>query len=250
MDVTILGSGEMTGVPPMFADLETANADARRRRPGLLVETEDTTVLFDISPDVREQVNETGIDNLDAAFVTHFHHDHAGGIDDLALVAPYLDIDVYMSDVAVGHFRNQREYLSETIDPQTFDHGDQIAVGEVTIIPFPVAHGRPDFDTVGFAVYHDGSKVVYAPDIEQFCPNRTAGEEYLNADLLFVEGSPVFRDDLFEDVEFTEMLFEANAARTVLIHVNEFLDGSTKQMTTTATDHGFELGRDFASYQV
>jgi phosphoribosyl 1,2-cyclic phosphate phosphodiesterase len=250
MELTILGSGEMTGVPLLFSDLESAGAEARRRRPSLLVETSETTVLLDVSPDVREQVQEAGIDGLDAAFLTHFHHDHAGGIDDLAPYVPHLDIDCYLTETALGHCREERGYLLEDLDPSTVDHGEEIRVGDLTVVPFPVAHGRPDFDTVGFAVAHDGATAVYAPDVEQFCPERPAGDAYRDADLLFVEASPLFRDELFPELDFSGMLSEASADRTVLIHVNEFLDGPTGELAATAADHGFELGADFETYSV
>ncbi|GAA0665846.1 MBL fold metallo-hydrolase [Natronoarchaeum mannanilyticum] len=248
MNVTLLGSGEMTGVPPMFTDLESIGAERRRRRPGLLVETAAATVMLDVSPDVREQVLEAQIDTLDAAFVTHFHHDHAGGIDDLGLLVPHVGTDVRMTETAISHLRNEREYLVDDIDVETIQHGDQVTVGDLTVVPFPVAHGRPEFDTVGFAVYHEGTKVVYAPDVERFCPDRPAGAEYRDADLLFVEGSPILQEDLYDEIDFVEIVGEAAADRTVLVHVNEFFDGPTETMVETAEEHGFELGQDFETY--
>jgi len=250
MDATILGSGDVTGVPPLCADLETAGADARRRRSGLVVESEEATVLLDVSPDIHEQVHELEVDRLDAAFLTHFHHDHAGGIDDLGLVADHLHVDAWMTETALDHCRDERAYLVDDLAPRTFDHGDRIPVGDLTVIPFPVAHGRPEFDTVGFAVERGEEEIVYASDIERFCPDRRAGETYRGADLLFVEGSPVLRDELFEDSDYVGMLAEANAGRTVLVHLNEFLDGPTEEMVATASDHGFEVGADFETYAV
>lgn len=250
MEITVLGSGEMTGVPPLFSDLEAAGAEAPRRRPGLLVETDETTALFDVGPDVRDQLLETDVRTLDAAFLTHCHHDHVGGIDDVGLVAPVADVDVYATETAVDHLREERGYLLDRIEPRTFDHGDRLEIGDVTVVPFPVAHARPEFDTVGFAVSHDGSTAVYAPDVESFCPDRDAGTAYRDADVLFVEGSPLFRDELFEDVDWARMLDGAEADRTVLIHVNEHLDGPTEELRTVAEEHGFELGRDFGTYRV
>jgi len=238
----------MTGVPPMFTDLESIGAERRRRRPGLLVETAAATVMLDVSPDVREQVLEAEIDTLDAAFVTHFHHDHAGGIDDLGLLVPHVGTDVRMTETAVEHLRNEREYLVDDIGVETVRHGDRVTVGDLTVVPFPVAHGRPEFDTVGFAVYHEGTKVVYAPDVERFCPDRPAGTEYRDADILFVEGSPVLREDLYDEIDFVEMVAEAEADRTILVHINEFFDGPTATMADAAEEQGFELGRDFETY--
>ena len=250
MDVTLLGSGEVTGVPPLFTDLEEAGANRRRRRPSLHVETSEASVLLDVSPDVREQVWEVGIEAVDAAFLTHFHHDHAGGIDDLALVAPHLDIDVYGTETAREHFRDERTHLTDRLDIATFEHDERVAVEDLTVVAFPVEHGRPTFDTVGFAVSHGGSTVVWAPDIERFRPDMPGGETYRNADLLFVEGSPLVRDGFFEDIDFEGEIETANAERTVLVHVNEYLDGSTENLRAEAAERGYELGRDFASYRV
>lgn len=250
MEVTLLGSGEVTGVPPLFGDLKTSGAERRRRRPSLLVETPETAVLFDVSPDVREQVRETGLDTLEAAFVTHFHHDHAGGIDDLALVAPMIDVDVYMTETATGHFREERAHLTDAVEPERFDHGERVTVGDLTVVPFPVAHGRPAFDTVGFAVEHDDSTVVWAPDVERFRPEMAGGKGYRDADLLFVEGSPLFREGLFEEIDFETEIETANADRTVLVHVNEYLDGATEELRAGAAERGYELGQDFTSYRV
>ena len=169
-----------------------------------------------MSPDLREQVRETDLGVPDAAFLTHFHHDHTGGIDDLA----------------------------------TFDHGERVPVRDLTVVPFPVAHGRPAFDTVGFAVSADGKTAVWAHDIEQFRPDMPAGDAYRDADLLFVEGSPLVCEGLFEDIGFDGGIASANADRTVLFHVNEYLDGSTETLRAEAAERGYELGRDFERYEV
>lgn len=77
-----------------------------------------------------------------------------------------------------------------------------MTVGDLTVVPFPVEHGRPAFDTVGFAVSEGDSTVVWAPDIERFRPDMAGGGAYRDADLLFMEGSPLVREGLFEEVEF------------------------------------------------
>lgn len=252
MDVTLLGTGDAAGVPPLTLSLDDCDADARRRRVGLLVETDAVTVLFDASPDLPEQLRETGVDHLDAVFLTHWHHDHAGGIEELGIVASALDFELYLTETAAQHLHSERPHLDETVDGTLLDHGDAVNVGDLEVVPFPVAHGRPEFDTLGFAIHHDGSKAVYAPDVEQFRPDLPDGETHRNADLLFVEGAGLYRPEIYEaDVDFTAMIDAADADRTVLVHLSEaYLGLSTSEMERHAAAAGCELGVDFATYSV
>ena len=115
-------------------------------------------------------------------------------------------------------------------------------------MPFPVEHARPPFDTLGFAVYHDGAKVVYAPDMWEFIDDT----EYENADLLFVEGAALFRAfGHGKEADLREALADADADRTVLINVNEHLQRmTTDELRRIAERDSYEPGSDFAEYQL
>ena len=88
---TILGCGFSGGVPrPGFGwgACNPNNPKNRRRRCSILVEREGpdgarTRVLVDTSPDLREQLLDAGVNDLDAVLFTHEHADHLHGIDDL-----------------------------------------------------------------------------------------------------------------------------------------------------------------------
>jgi phosphoribosyl 1,2-cyclic phosphate phosphodiesterase len=90
--VTIMGSGNSTGVPMANGDwgrcdpLEPHN---RRRRSSILIERDGTTVLVDAGPDLREQMLAVGAKRLDAVIFTHAHADHTQGIDDLRAFVDY-----------------------------------------------------------------------------------------------------------------------------------------------------------------
>jgi len=252
MDVTLLGSGDASGVPPLTLSIDDCDADARRRRSGLLVETGDRTVLFDASPDLPEQCREAGIDHLDAVFLTHWHHDHAGGVEELGIVSSALEFDLYLTETAADHLQTERPHLTDSFDDRRLEHGDTVHVGDLEVVPFPVAHGRPEFDTLGFAIHHGGSTAVYAPDIERFCPDVPGGDAYQNADLLVVEGTAHYRPDIYDaDVDFAAMIDDATADRTVLTHLSEaYLGLSTAEMEQQARAGGYELGTDFSTYSV
>lgn len=80
MHVTLLGTGDMTGVPAPFRDLEHAGAAARRRRPGALVETDAATLLFGCGDEEHDRslgeiVDEHGVD---VGVIEHGDPDHYG----------------------------------------------------------------------------------------------------------------------------------------------------------------------------
>lgn len=86
MKVTILGCGGSGGVPRIggvWGECDPHNPKNRRRRVSILVQQDDTNILVDFGPDLREQLNSIHLTKIDAALLTHIHADHAHGIDDL-----------------------------------------------------------------------------------------------------------------------------------------------------------------------
>ena len=87
---TILGCGSSMGVPRValgWGQCDPNNPKNRRRRCALLVEKRGprgkTTVLIDTPADLREQLLEARVTNIDGVLFTHDHADHTHGIDDL-----------------------------------------------------------------------------------------------------------------------------------------------------------------------
>ncbi len=86
MKVTILGCGGSLGVPMVgnqWGTVDRTNPKNRRRRPSILVEFDDTALLVDTGPDLRQQLLDAGVESLDAVLYTHMHADHVAGLDDL-----------------------------------------------------------------------------------------------------------------------------------------------------------------------
>lgn len=86
MKVRILGCGTSSGVPRVgddWGDCDRAEPRNRRRRVSILVSHHDARILVDTSPDLREQLLDARVKDIEAVVWTHDHADHCHGIDDL-----------------------------------------------------------------------------------------------------------------------------------------------------------------------
>ena len=86
MKITFLGTGTSQGVPVIACECETCLSEDqrdKRLRTSLLLETDETTLLFDAGPDFRQQMLREHVRRLDAIILTHEHKDHISGMDDV-----------------------------------------------------------------------------------------------------------------------------------------------------------------------
>ncbi len=90
MKVTVLGCGASLGVPAaggFWGDCNPNNPKNERTRASILIETENTTVLVDTTPDVRQHLNTYNVQRLDGVILSHAHSDHISGMDDLRVIS-------------------------------------------------------------------------------------------------------------------------------------------------------------------
>ena len=86
IEVTILGCGSSGGVPligNIWGPCDPNDSRNIRRRVSILVKKNNKTFLVDTSPDLRMQMIDANIKDVDAVLYTHSHADHVHGIDDL-----------------------------------------------------------------------------------------------------------------------------------------------------------------------
>jgi phosphoribosyl 1,2-cyclic phosphate phosphodiesterase len=87
MKVTLLGCGTSVGVPALghagWGACDPTDPRNRRQRCAVLVEVNDTVILVDAGPDIRNQLLPLGLKRIDALLITHTHSDHVAGLDDL-----------------------------------------------------------------------------------------------------------------------------------------------------------------------
>lgn len=172
MKVTILGCGTSSGVPRIGNDWgecdpnEPRNA---RRRVSILVNSGETTILIDTTPDLRAQLLDADVGKVDAVIWTHDHADHTHGIDDLRQLfhsggAP---VSGFARSATAAGLMARFGYVftggggyppTATLDPLA----DIFRVGEVVIRVVDQPHGN--ISSAGLRFESEGNSVSYATD--------------------------------------------------------------------------------------
>lgn len=81
-----LGTGSSWGVPVVGCHCSVCESTFfcnKRLRPAGLFTIKGLKILLDVGPDYRSQAIQHHIHSLDGVIITHAHHDHTAGIDDL-----------------------------------------------------------------------------------------------------------------------------------------------------------------------
>lgn len=83
-----LGTGGSLGIPVVGCSCKVCSSDSpknKRLRPSVILEMEGKRYLIDCGPDFRLQALTHHITSLDGLILTHAHHDHCSGIDELRI---------------------------------------------------------------------------------------------------------------------------------------------------------------------
>ena len=194
LSIRILGCGSSGGVPRVgqgWGACNPSNPKNRRRRCSILVQKHELNVLVDTSPDLREQLLEANISNLDAVIYTHSHADHVHGIDDLRPVAIQKRdvIDTYLDETTSKMLNSNFSYCFITpaqseYPPLLREHriisGKSFTIqNQLTCTPFDVQHGTIN----ALGLRFDG--ITYTPDVNAI---PEAGIQYLeNLDVWIID---------------------------------------------------------------
>ncbi len=171
---TVLGCGSSGGVPRVgnvWGDCDPANPRNRRRRCSLLLtgtsadsET-PTQVLIDTGCDLREQLLDAGVGQIDGVLYTHEHADHTHGIDDLRVLAlnSKSRVDVYASRETNVRLHEAFGYCFTApegspyppiLNAHTIEAGREVEIegpgGAIRLLPFEQEHG--DIVSLGYRV--------------------------------------------------------------------------------------------------
>lgn len=176
MKLIFLGTGTSQGVPVVTCRCSVCCSNDpkdKRLRTSALIQTEQTSVVIDAGPDFRTQMLRVGLMKLDAVLLTHSHHDHVSGLDDVRAYnyTQKMSMPVFGTQSCLEHVKRYYEYAfgedkypgvpdfqMKTIDQQPF------YVNELKITPLPVLHGQ--MPIVGFR-FHNLAYITDASHIPE-----------------------------------------------------------------------------------
>ena len=86
MKIRILGCGSSFGSPIAWnknGNININNIKNFRTRSSLLLTFENSNILIDTSPDLRNQLYQAKCTHIDSVIFTHIHSDHISGLPDM-----------------------------------------------------------------------------------------------------------------------------------------------------------------------
>lgn len=130
--ITVLGTGTSSGIPLLTctcAVCSSIDTKDKRLRCSIFIEHKGKNILVDIGPDFRQQMLRENIQKIDAVLVTHAHHDHVAGLDEIRAYNFSMgrDIDVYANEIAEMELRKHFDYI--------FNDNKYPGIAGVNIIP-------------------------------------------------------------------------------------------------------------------
>jgi phosphoribosyl 1,2-cyclic phosphate phosphodiesterase len=234
MKVRILGCGTSSGVPRIgddWGDCDPSEPRNRRRRVSILVEHEETRILVDTGPDLREQLLDGGVGHVDAVIWTHDHADHCHGIDDLRQLyhAAGRPVPGYARPETLATLRHRFGYIFEGksgYPPVATAHRlpDALRIGGIGLKIVDQPHG--DITSAGIRFEADGKSLVYSTDINALTKEMAdlfQGTELWIVDALRRRPHPS-HPHLSQALGWIETV---RPARAVLTHMDQSMDYRT-----------------------
>jgi ribonuclease BN (tRNA processing enzyme) len=184
MRVTVLGTG-------------TARPVADSAASGVLIESGDTAVLFDIGSGIASRLEAAfgPATNLSGLVIGHFHADHWIDVAPLRYRFPWGEpanprLPVYMPPGGLEKLEHLAAAMAErpgfftpAFDVTEYATGDVIRIGDLTIEPHAVGHYVPAWS---MNIIGPDARIVYAGDMG---PSEMVVDLATGADLLILEAT-------------------------------------------------------------
>ena len=195
MKFIILGCGSSMGVPRpdgYFGNCNPNDKKNHRTRCCALIKTKDETILIDTSPDLRQQLIDNKINQIDKVFYSHMHADQTHGINDLRVfyikkklpINVYADMDTkkYLMKTFGYCFKDNSKEYPAILKLNSINQKLSIKDGKKNrnVIPIKVKHGK-----VNSICYIIDKKLAYISDVSKI--NEKDYKYFQNLNYLIID---------------------------------------------------------------
>lgn len=228
-----LGSGGSMGIPVIGCSCPVCRSDLpqnKRMRPSALLMIDNQRILIDCGPDFKEQALRYHIDLLDGIILTHAHHDHTAGFDELRIYSlrGHHPIPCLLSPETLADLKRRFYYIFDENNP----YADLTA--KFTLQLLESDRGLTAFQGLKiryFSYKQGGMKIngfrfgnlAYVTDIREY--SETVFEDLKDLDILIVSAlrfSPsLMHLSIDEAIDFAKRV---KAKKTWLMHIAHELD--------------------------
>lgn len=241
MKLTLLGCGTSSGVPRIGNDwgaCDPGEPRNRRRRVSILVESETTRILVDTSPDMREQLLDANVSDVDAVIWTHDHADHCHGLDDLRQLyhARGRPVVAYARPDTLASLSARFRYAFEGHDgyPATVEGHvlpDHVRIGDIDISVVDQPHGN--ITSAGIRFDGDGS-IAYSTDFNMMTDDMQ--NLYKDLDIWVVDALRARPHPTHIHLDATlGWIEQLRPGRAILTHMDQSMDYQTLRATLPAS---------------
>ena len=244
MKITMLGTG-------------TSFPDPDRVQSGILVETEETTVLLDVGSGTLHRLTQVGLDfrRLDAVVLTHFHVDHCS---DFPTLCQTLWLEGFQKPLSVygpppiflwagGLLTDSYPYLQDKVDIRFNElESRRVVLGDLRIENTPTCHGT--METRALRLDDGSASLVYSSDTS---PCEGVIRLAQDVDLLIHECNWLDgehpKNVHSSPSEVARIVKAASPTRALLTHVSPEVVAKEKEVVETvarSVGTSVEMGRD------
>jgi len=167
MRIRFLGTGGAEGIPAMgcgcahCARARQEGGRLIRRRSAVLFSLPGYELLLDTPPDIKEQLESSGVREINGIYITHEHHDHIGGLEEFLYWREGVDLFVEPGLYRKLIRENWGKRLPEIVFHMDIHPGIGVYFNKFSVVPFEVRHAVPCF---ALELNQDHLRVVHGAD--------------------------------------------------------------------------------------